>query len=39
VETGGTFTLMELELTEPSLFLGSDPEAPSRFAEAILRAS
>jgi hypothetical protein len=30
---------MELELTEPSLFLGSDPEAPARFAAAILKAS
>jgi glutathione synthase/RimK-type ligase-like ATP-grasp enzyme len=39
VEAGGTFTLMELELTEPSLFLESDPGAPARFAEAILRAS
>jgi len=25
----------ELELLEPSLFLDSDPEAPSRFAAAI----
>lgn len=39
VEAGGTFTLMELELTEPSLFLGSDPQAPARFAAAILKAS
>jgi hypothetical protein len=36
VETGGTFTLMELELTEPSLFLVCDPAAPARFAAAIL---
>ena len=27
--------LMELELVEPSLFLGFDNEAPSRFAEAL----
>lgn len=37
VEIGGVFTLMELELIEPSLFLGSDPQAPARFAAAILR--
>jgi hypothetical protein len=36
VEIGGTFTLMELELIEPSLFLATDPRAPARFAEAIL---
>ena len=35
VDRGGVFTLMELELIEPSLFLGSDPQAPARFAEAI----
>jgi len=38
LEIGGTFTLMELELTEPSLFLGTDERAPARFAEAILGA-
>jgi hypothetical protein len=31
--------LMELEVTEPSLFLRSDPEAPNRFAEALLAAA
>lgn len=36
VEIDGVFTLMELELIEPSLFLVSDGEAPARFAEAIL---
>ncbi len=36
VEIGGTFTLMELELIEPSLFLAAGPRAPARFAEAIL---
>jgi glutathione synthase/RimK-type ligase-like ATP-grasp enzyme len=36
VEIDGVFTLMELELIEPSLFLVSDPQAPARFAEAIL---
>jgi hypothetical protein len=36
VEIGGAFTLMELELIEPSLFLAADPRAPARFAEAIL---
>jgi glutathione synthase/RimK-type ligase-like ATP-grasp enzyme len=28
--------LMELEVTEPSLFFGVDPEAPARFAQAVL---
>jgi glutathione synthase/RimK-type ligase-like ATP-grasp enzyme len=36
VEIDGLFTLMELELIEPSLFLATDPRAPARFAEAIL---
>lgn len=36
VEIEGVFTLMELELIEPLLFLGWDPKAPARFAEAIL---
>ena len=36
VESGEGFLLMELELTEPSLFLGTDPGAPARFAKAIL---
>lgn len=31
----GTPVLMELELIEPSLFVGMDPKAPSRFAEAL----
>ena len=35
VDLGGRFLLMELEINEPSLFLGFSPEAPSRFAEAI----
>jgi glutathione synthase/RimK-type ligase-like ATP-grasp enzyme len=39
VESGGVFTLMELELTEPSLFLAADEGAPARFAAAILGAS
>jgi hypothetical protein len=38
VETDAGLLLMELELTEPSLFLGTDREAPARFAEAILRS-
>lgn len=33
----GAFTLMELELIEPGLFLQLDPAAPDRFAEATLR--
>jgi glutathione synthase/RimK-type ligase-like ATP-grasp enzyme len=36
IEVDGTLTLMELELIEPFLFLGSDPQAQRRFAEAIL---
>lgn len=39
VETGGVFTLMELELTEPLLFLGWDSQAPARFAKAVLAAT
>jgi glutathione synthase/RimK-type ligase-like ATP-grasp enzyme len=39
VAIDGTFTLMELELTEPSLFLMADDQAPARFAEAILEAA
>jgi glutathione synthase/RimK-type ligase-like ATP-grasp enzyme len=31
----GVFLLMELELIEPHLFLGHDPNAAKRFAEAI----
>ena len=31
----GQFILMELELTEPYLFLESDPSAPKRFADVI----
>ena len=34
----GAFVLMELELLEPSLFLGSDAGAPARFADAIVAA-
>jgi len=36
VERDAGLLLMELELTEPSLFLGTGREAPARFAEAIL---
>lgn len=32
-----TFTLMEIELCEPELFLNTDAMASNRFAEAILR--
>lgn len=31
----GTFLLMEVELIEPDLFLGSGDQAPARFAEAV----
>lgn len=37
VERDGRLLLMELELTEPSLFLDRDPDAPRRFANAIAR--
>ena len=33
----GEFRLMELELIEPALFLSSQPEAPRRFADAIVQ--
>ena len=36
VDVAGRFMLMELELIEPSLFLGTDPQAADRFARAIL---
>ncbi len=39
VEIEGVFTLMELELIEPLLFLGWDPQAPARFAQAILQSA
>jgi glutathione synthase/RimK-type ligase-like ATP-grasp enzyme len=35
VETGGRFVLGELELLEPSMYLGSEPRAADRFAAAI----
>jgi hypothetical protein len=28
---------MELELVEPSLYLRMDPDAPARFADALVR--
>ena len=37
VERGGRLLLMELEMTEPSLFLAFDGEAPLRFVRAIER--
>ncbi len=37
VERDGRLVLMELEIVEPSLFLGLAPGAGRRFAEAILR--
>lgn len=36
VDIDGTFTLMELEALEPHLFLSTSPDAPSRFADAIV---
>ena len=38
VRVDGVWTLMELELTEPTLFLDRDPEAPARLARAVGRA-
>ena len=38
VRIDGVWTLMELELTEPTLFLDRDPEAPARLARAVGRA-
>ncbi len=37
VAVDGQFSLMELELIEPLLFLSLDPAAPDRFADAIIR--
>jgi hypothetical protein len=37
IDLDGTFTLMELELIEPVLFLGSHPQAPARLADALGR--
>ena len=34
--TDGGFSVMELELIEPSLYLRMDPEAPMRFARALV---
>jgi glutathione synthase/RimK-type ligase-like ATP-grasp enzyme len=34
-DQGGDFVVMELELIEPSLYLRTDPGAPTRFAGAI----
>ena len=39
VEIAGILNVMEVELIEPALFLGSDPSAPVRFAEAVRRAT
>jgi glutathione synthase/RimK-type ligase-like ATP-grasp enzyme len=36
VEVGGRLLLMELEVTEPSLFLAQAPGAAERFAEALV---
>lgn len=38
-EIDGRFVLVELELLEPSLFLGAHGRAPERFAEAICRVA
>jgi glutathione synthase/RimK-type ligase-like ATP-grasp enzyme len=35
IESDGVFTLLELELIEPVLFLAQDPQAAARFAEAL----
>jgi glutathione synthase/RimK-type ligase-like ATP-grasp enzyme len=38
IVVGGVFTLMELELIEPELYLFHDSHAPARFAKAIAAA-
>jgi glutathione synthase/RimK-type ligase-like ATP-grasp enzyme len=38
VEIAGRFVLVELEMLEPSMFLGAERSAPQRFAEAIVQA-
>jgi glutathione synthase/RimK-type ligase-like ATP-grasp enzyme len=38
VEIAGTLNVMEVELIEPALFLGSNPSAPARFADVVRRA-
>ena len=37
IDRAGQLLLMELEITEPYLFLDTCPEAPRRFADAILQ--
>lgn len=37
VETERGFVLCELEMLEPTLYLGANTEAPARFADAIVR--
>lgn len=39
VAIDGVFTLMELELIEPALFLGQDAEAPGRMARVVFSAA
>lgn len=36
IRRGGSFLLMELEINEPTLFIGSSPGAADRFADAIV---
>jgi glutathione synthase/RimK-type ligase-like ATP-grasp enzyme len=36
IERDGRLVVLELEMIEPFLFLGQDPQAPARFADAIL---
>ena len=37
IETANGYVLLELEMLEPSLFLAQNPDAPARFADAIVR--
>jgi hypothetical protein len=39
VERNGRFVLMEVEINEPFLYLGSSPGAAARFADAIVRSA
>lgn len=39
IERGGRFVLMEVEINEPFLFIGSSPGVAARFADAIVRSA
>ena len=39
IERDGRFVLMELEINEPFLYIGSSSGAATRFADAIVRTT